>query len=227
MKCLLALQIIAQAMMNELADAANIIDNYDTVGTLVLTAAVLPPSYRVQILETLVHLVIRKFKKVDPFYDEPLKHGEPSMYMDVMNRVVDHLDKKGFLDDTKITHTRTGGIPYYAPDMTIREVYQNHINIWSLPRFLWVDSQTFHRLSIEIEFTSCIPGRPLSPLQNYDIECFWKKLHTNIHSHERTFEFHKRLHEGPNTCESCTWCDPERWDKIMFPKKLNRLPVER
>ena len=53
--------------------------------------------------------------------------------------------------DTKIIHTRPGGIPYYVPDMTVREAFQNHINVWSLPRFLWVDNKTFLRLAIEIQ----------------------------------------------------------------------------
>jgi hypothetical protein len=224
MKYLLALQITAQSMMNELADATNIIDHYDTVGTLLLIAAVLPALYRVQILETLVHLVVNKFKKVVPYYNEPINHGEPSMYMDVMKRVVNHLDRKGLLYDPKITHTRPGGIPYYAPDMTVREVYQNHINIWSLPRFLWVNGQTFNRLAIEIEYVRKVRGT--IPLRNFDIDHYWEDLHGSIHSHERTFEFDKRRHEGPNTCKSCTWCDPERWDKIMFPKKMNRLSLE-
>ena len=169
MKSLLALQITVQSLLNELAETENIIDHYDTVGTVILLAAVLPTSYREQILETLVHLVINKFKTVDPFYDEPLKHGEPSMYMDVVNRVVDHLDRKGLLDDPKITHTRPGGIPYYAPDMTIREAFQNHINVWSLPRFLWVDGQTFHKLNIELQYIIWVPGRPKAPLHNRDI----------------------------------------------------------
>lgn len=147
-ECLLALQITAQSMINELADATTIIDHYDTVGTLLLLAAVLPHSSRMQVLETIVHLVISKF----PCFDKPLFpcqiiHGEPSMYMSVLNRVVDHLDRKGFLDDTKISQTRPV-IPRYACGMTVNEIYQNHINIWSLPRFLWVNGETFHKLAM-------------------------------------------------------------------------------
>ena len=196
-----ALHIVTDWMLNELAETSEIIEHYDTVGSLLLVAAAWPhPEIRISVIKRLAAIVIGKFGG-----------GAFDKYVETMTRVVDVLDKRGLLDDTRISQTRAKGIPYHAPDLTIVEIYQNHINVWSLPRFLWEDERTFKRLVIELEYLLVTGGRPIIPLRNYDIFFFWTERNGSIHCDERWLEFHKRLHEGYNTCKSCTWCDPERW----------------